>query len=121
MIFLEVKDAIREGDGIRVLRCWKYFFLFFRGSGHKNYCVEALTFLAQYYYVLPPRLAEQMLWGRFVNYEGKKGKIISTDLHMEHLNRTSKEAIRHLGANLTPQAIVQCGKAIGKLTKVIKI
>ena len=27
MIFLEVKDAIREGDGIRVLRCWKYFFL----------------------------------------------------------------------------------------------
>ena len=79
MIFLEVKDAIREGDGIRVLRCWKYFF---RGSGHTNYCAEGLTFLAQYYYVFPPRLAEQMLWGRFVNYEGKKGKNFSTDLQI---------------------------------------
>lgn len=25
MLFLEFKDAIREGDGTRVLRCWKYF------------------------------------------------------------------------------------------------
>ena len=118
MIFLELKDAIREGDGTRVLRCWKYLFLLFRGSGHTNYCLEALILLAQYYYILPPRLAEQMIWGRFVNYEGKIGGNISADLHIEHLNRTCKEAIQHLGANLTPQAIVQCGKAIGKLTKL---
>ena len=39
---------------------------------------------------------------------------------MEHVNRTCKEAIQHLGANLTPQAIVQCGKARGKLTKVME-
>ena len=31
MIFLEVEDVIREGDGIRVFRCCKYFFLFFPG------------------------------------------------------------------------------------------
>ena len=74
--------SCRECDGIRVLRCCKYFFLFFRGSGHTNYCVEALTFLALYYYILPPRLAEHVLWECFVNYEGKKGKNISTDLHI---------------------------------------
>ena len=26
LLLLEFKDAIREGDGSRVLRCWKYFF-----------------------------------------------------------------------------------------------
>ena len=51
----EFKDAIKEGDG---LRCWKYFFP--RSTGHKNYCIEALNLLAQYYYTLPPQLVEQM-------------------------------------------------------------
>ena len=54
MIFLEFKDGIREGDGSRVLRCWKYFLLLFRGSGHTNYSLEALSLLTQYYYTLPP-------------------------------------------------------------------
>ena len=29
---VEFKDGIREGDGNRVLRCWKYFLLFFRAT-----------------------------------------------------------------------------------------
>ena len=32
LMLLEFKDAIREGDGNRVLRCWKYFLLFFRAT-----------------------------------------------------------------------------------------
>ena len=90
MLFLEFKDAIREGDGTRVLCCWKYFMLVFRASGHTNYCLEAFNLFVQYYYTLTPRLAEQMLWGRFINNEGKMGHNISCDLHMEHLNRTIK-------------------------------
>ena len=54
MLMFEFKDAIKEGGGRRVLHCWKYFFLFFRSTGHKNYCIEALNLLAQYYYTLPP-------------------------------------------------------------------
>ena len=37
LMLLEFKDAIREGDGSRVLQCWKYFLLFFRATQHKNY------------------------------------------------------------------------------------
>eukprot|EP00731_Ephydatia_muelleri_P000852 Em0001g852a len=70
LLLLEFKDSIREGDGYRVLRCWKYFLLIFRATQHKNYCIEALNLLMQYYYILPQRYAEQMLWGRFVNSEG---------------------------------------------------
>ena len=76
MTFLEFKDGIRDGDGTRVLICWKYSFLLFCGSGHINYSLEALPFLTQYYCTLPPRMAEQMLWGHFINYEGKVGHSI---------------------------------------------
>ena len=53
LLLLEFKDSIREGDGYRVLRCWKYFLLIFRATQHKNYCIEALNLLMQYYYILP--------------------------------------------------------------------
>lgn len=119
LLYLEFKDAVREGDGLRVLRCWKFFFLLFRGTGHKNYCIEALHLLASYYYILPPRYAAQMLWGRFINVHGKTGSNISADLHMEHLNRLCKDAISHLGANKTPSAISKAGKALGPLSEII--
>ena len=116
MIYLEFKDAIKEGDGTRVLRCWKYFLLYFRATGHKNYCIEAFNFLALYYYVLPPQhFAEQMLWGRFINQAGKRGQNISADLHMEHLNRLCKDIVNHLGPNKSPKAILRAGKALGTI------
>ena len=39
---------------------------------------------------------------------------------MEHLNRMCKDAVRQLGANKTPKAIVRVGKAISSLTLVLK-
>ena len=81
LVFLEFKDGVRYGDGDRVLRCWKFLFLFFRASGHTNYALEALTLLSHYYYLLPPRYAEQMKWNRFINTQGKCGSNISADLH----------------------------------------
>ena len=119
LFLLEFKDAIREGDGTRVLRCWKYLLIIFRVTGHTNYCLEALNLLTQYYYTLPPRYAEQMLWGRFVNSQGGPGQNISADLHMEHLNRLLKDAMTHLGANKTPQAIVRASKALGVVGDIL--
>jgi L1 cell adhesion molecule like protein len=43
LLFLELKDGIREGDGTRVIRVWKYFLLLFKASNRKNYAIEALT------------------------------------------------------------------------------
>ena len=60
LLLLEFKDGICEGDGNRVLRCWKYF-LFIRATKHKNYCIEAFNIQMQYYNILPKRYAEQML------------------------------------------------------------
>ena len=41
LLYLEFSDAIREGDGLRILRCYRYFLPLFRASKHKNYSIEA--------------------------------------------------------------------------------
>ena len=56
LLFMEFKDAIRESNGNRVMRVWKYFLLLFKASDWKNYAIEALTPLFQYYLILPPHL-----------------------------------------------------------------
>ena len=35
-VYLELTDAIKEGDGDRVLRCWKYLLIIFHNSNRKK-------------------------------------------------------------------------------------
>ena len=93
-----------------------YLLLLFKASGRTNYSIEALTILSHYYLILPPRLAEQLKWSRFVNTHGLPSHNISCDLHMEHLNREAKTAIQGLGTNKSKKAILRTGKTIGILT-----
>ena len=118
--YLEYQEAIREGDGKRVLRCWQYLLPIFRYTGRRNYCGEALRLLHQYYYALPPRLAEQLIWSRFANTHGIRGKNIPLDFHQEHLNRLCKTAIKSLGPNRTDEAVLRCGKALGTISGVLR-
>ena len=117
--YLEYSDAIREGDGGRVLRCWKYLLPIFSAAGNRNYACEAANLLVQHSYALSPRLSAQLIWSRFINVHGRPGKNIAGDLHMEHLNKIVKEAIRFQGANKTTKAIVRIGRTIGTLSPVI--
>ena len=55
-------DSIREGDGDRVLRCWKFLLVIFRAKGHCNYCKEAIILLAQYHCLLSEQKATQLKW-----------------------------------------------------------
>ena len=116
LLYMLLRDAIKEGDGDRVLLVWKFLLLIFDASNRKNYTIEAFTLLAQYYLVLPPRLAEQLKWSRFINVHGLVGHNISCDLHMEHLNRVAKTAVEGLGANKSEKAIVRVGKTVGTLS-----
>lgn len=117
--YLEYCDAIQEGDGDRVLRCWRYLLPIFQSSGRKNYSIEALQMLYQYHYKLTPRQAEQLLWNRFVNIHGLPGRNIPCDLHQEHLNRVCKRAIYDLGVNKTAFAITRVGKALGTISPLL--
>ena len=116
LLYMEFRDAIKEGDGDRVLLVWKFLLLIFKAYKRKNYAIEAFTLLVQYHLVLPPRLAEQLKWSRFINVHGLPGHNISCDLHMEHLNRLAKTAVEGLGANKAEKAIIRVGKTVGTLS-----
>ena len=83
-----------------------------------NYTIEAFTMLYSHAFLFSPCQADQLLWCRFVNTTGRPGKNIAMDLHMEHLNRVCKDAIRSLGANKSPKAIQRIGKCISVLKSV---
>ena len=74
----ELDDAIREGDGERLCRVWKYLTLLFHCI---KYALEALTLQL---HRLPPRQAFEVKWSRFINTKGGTGNNVSCDLHMEH-------------------------------------
>ena len=94
------------------------FLLIFKAAKRKNYGIEALTLLVQYYAKMSPRQRQQLLWSRFVNTQGKPGGNKPCDQHNEHLNRTIKAAIGGQGSNLKPKAILRIGKCAGPLDAV---
>ena len=52
LLLMEFKDAVGEGDGNRILRCWKYFLIHFKLEKRTNYSVEAFILLSQYHFLL---------------------------------------------------------------------
>ena len=104
---------VKEGDGLRVLRCYRYLLPIFKSSRRSNYSIEILNFLVQHDYSLSERQAAELVWSRFINTRGQPGKNIPNDLHCEHLNRLCKTAVRGLMANKTPECITRVARAIG--------
>lgn len=120
LLYMEFTDAIREGDGSRILACWKFFLLIFKASNRTNYSIEAFNLLAQDQFLFSPQLVMQLKWICTVNTHGRPGKNIPCDLHMEHLNRECKSGLRGLGSNITDMSVMCVGKCIGKTTAVLK-
>ena len=111
LLLLEFKDAVREGDGERILRVWKVLLMYFHHAKHKNYKLEAFHLLSMVN-ICAPRISAQMKWSRVVNIRGGSGHNISVDLHMEHLNRAVKDYVANLGANSGEKPIIQCAKSL---------
>jgi len=91
----------------------------FLSSGRSNNSIETLNLLLQHDFLLSPRLAEELIWGRFINTHKQAGRNIPNDLHCEHLNRLCKNSILHLGANKTESAICQVARALGTIQPVL--
>ena len=118
LLLLEFKDAIREGDSSRILRCWKVLLLYYRSAQHTNYASEAFHFIAQVTAMESQRTATQLLESRVVNITGKEGHNVPVDMHMEHLNRTLKGYAAGVGANISSDSIIQLGKSLNGMMAV---
>ena len=93
-----INDAIREGDGARLIECYRMALLYFKAFGHTKYAYSVIKLLHQL--KMQPEKAHRLIWERFANTKGIAGKNISLDLHMEHLNNLLKELLKTLRNNL---------------------
>lgn len=111
-------DAIREGDGERILRYWRFLLVVFKSTNHRNYAKEAVNLQLQYQYMFSDRQKEQLLCSRTVNTKGREGCNIPIDLHMEHLNRRLKIMLKNFGANISDSTIQKAGRCLSGVNAV---
>ena len=117
-LILIFTDAIKEGDGNRVLICYKFFLLVYKAGQCHNYCKETINLLLQYNFFFTERQAEQLKWSRFINTKEITGTNISCDLHIEHLNRRLKGMIKNIHAKNPDAAIDRIAKSVGIINQV---
>ena len=117
-LYMEYINSVREGDGIRILRCWRFLLVIFKATGKRKYSIQAATLLFQYHYIFTDRMKHQLLWSRTANVHGKLGKNIAMDLYMEHLNQELKNSVSHLGANITENTIKRVGFCLRQLIAI---
>lgn len=117
-LIMEVKDAWSEGDGERMVRCWKLLMPHFKAAGHTKYALEALRLQIQINATLSPNLAHQVTWNRFVNIRGGLGKNIPCDLHNEHVNKLLKQIITNMGSNLTEKSLQRAARSVTALDAI---
>ena len=111
---LEFLDSWAEGDGERIIRCWRVFLLHFYTGGRTKYSWEALRLQFQLVF-LPPTISHQLKWNRFINTHGGLGRNIPCDLHNEHMNKLFKEIVKNMGPNLTEQAVMRAARSVTAL------
>ena len=118
LFLLETRDGIHEGDGDRMARCWRVMLLYFAYGERSKYALEAVHLQAALNGGVSPCLREELLWCRFVNSQGGVGKNIPSDLFMEHLNRTLKDYLKGLGANISENTVFQTGRSLRGLMDI---
>ena len=77
-LMMEFRDAWQEGDGERILRCWKLFMPHFKTAGCTKYLLETLKLQFQSTITSSPN-PHQITWNRFVNIKGGAGNNIPCD------------------------------------------
>ena len=99
MLLLNFRDAISEGDGGRIIRCWKFFLLYMKNDGSKSrkYALEGLYLICQTNAILSARAAYHLTWNRFFKSKHGAGGNIPLDLALEHFNRFLKTIAKNIG------------------------
>ena len=108
----DINDAIKEGDGQRLIRLYKVALLIFKCYGCTKYAYTTLLLLVKVNALLTEMKAAQLIDNRFFNSHGKKGKNIPLDLKMEQLNNLLKAMLKILGSNLNEKSAERIARSI---------
>jgi L1 cell adhesion molecule like protein len=112
------QDSSREGDGERIIRCWRFLFLHYKEGGHTKYILEAFYLLADLDVMLSAREAHALKWNRTCSVRGGLGSNVPLDLKMEHLNRDFKESISRFASTISETNVKRVSKATKELSAI---
>ncbi len=71
----DFQDSMREGDGKRTSRIWKFKMLHFKEAQRHKYSLEALKLQIDIQAMQSPRVAHRMMWNRTVNVTSSVGHV----------------------------------------------
>ena len=120
LFFLNFLDAVSEGDGMRIIRQYKYLMLLCKADDPHSvkYALERL-----YQLILTNSLSEKeaeiFVWNRTVNNHGGRGNNTLHDLEVEHSNNFNKQGYGNLRVNLTEKAVTRICQAEKPIKAVI--
>ena len=83
-MYVDLRHAIRWGDGPQIIRHWKLWLPRFVGAGCKNYSTEAINLIAHLEADFPRHIAYIATHNRTVSTTGKSGRGKPVDQLMEH-------------------------------------
>ena len=113
-------DARKRGDGERVCRLYKHLLLYFKLDGRTKYSFQTLQLLSQLNFLLPPGLAHELKWNRFVNTKGHPDSNIELDRELEHRNKYVKEEIKSFRGKITDKAISRCSQSYTPMEELMR-
>ena len=114
MLVLNFLDGISEGDGERVVRCWKFFLMYLKHhGGSSKYALEALYLMFQINVLLSAQEAHRLVWNRFVKNKSGIGGNIPLDLQLEFFNKLVKDAIKNQGSGASQNSINRICHSLG--------
>ena len=99
-VLADFNDAIREGDGERVISLYRILLLIYKSHCCIKYAYTTLMLLVKITALLKMSQVFRLKWNRACNAIGKRGRNIPLDLQFEHDNNFVKAFLKALGANL---------------------
>ena len=120
-ILCDIKDAVHEGNGDRLVTLHKQLLLHFKSvPGFNTYAIEMLINVVQNTSFLSPAQAHQCIWASTANWKGGAGKNVEIDLLQENRNRDLKKMIKGMGANKTDKAIEMASRAVAGSKQIVE-
>ena len=119
VMFLQLEDTAREGDGERNLLNQKLLIPLFKSLGpYSKYATEMFVAVSQVEATATERMAQELKWGYFTNWRGGPGRNIEEDMTQEIFNKISKSIVQRMGANKKMPAIEKVCRAVGGLRSI---
>lgn len=118
---LNMEDAIKRGDGERLMLCYRFMYLYCKESGCcPKYAYGLLETVAQAHCLLSERNAHSLIWNRFVNNKGREDTNMPVDLDVEHLNRPLKTDVHTYRGTLTDRTMQRISRGVEESERITK-